>query len=188
MKSIPSAGVPLFVSLLAAWAALLALLRMAAGAGSEHVKQQQQPNARSLQAAATDAPPYTYYTQSFDYFSKVQFLDQALADEYLPFENYPLPAATMVDLKTQSHADSPQTAADLPDISAAREIWEVGGPPTFPSLDGDAYWQELQQVVEMQLARRNNNNGPPPFRLPQLWEGFTMEQVAQAVNNEFPGY
>ena len=126
-----------------------------------------------------------YYTEPFQYFSKVKFLNSSLTKKYLPFEEYPLPANAMVAVKTMSYGDSPQTQADVPKYNATEEIRNLGGRPSFPK-DGQIFWSELAQVTSMQILRRNG--APVPFTLPKLWENFTIGEVAEAVHSEYPGY
>ena len=65
-----------------------------------------------------------------------------------------------------------------------------GGLPTHaPQLD---FWPEFDQVVDMQLLRRERGNdlarqAIPWFPLPQHWIQYTMNDVAQAVRADFPG-
>lgn len=168
---------------------LLLLLSTKRSQLSHHNNALSTTSVRSLKSTNTFNAPkdsaYTYYTKPFQYFSKVMFLNPELGNKYLPFESFPLPSATMIDVKTMSFGDSPQTQEDQPGISAAREIWELGGPPSLPR-DGAVYWNELKEVTEVQIQRRNN--GPPPFKLPKLWENFSIQDVAEAVNGEYPGY
>ena len=127
---------------------------------------------------------YTYYTEPFQYFSKVKFVNSSLTEKYLPFELYPLAADTMAAVKTLSLGDSPQTPDDVPGFNASVEIWNLGGLPSFPK-DGNIFWIELAQLTSIQILRRND--GPPPFTLPKLWENFTIGEVAEAVHSEYPG-
>jgi len=66
----------------------------------------------------------------------------------------------------------------------------VGGLPTHaPQKD---FWPEFNQVVDMQLLRRNNSDKLATeaiswFPLPQLWKSFTVNEVAEAVRADFPG-
>ena len=139
---------------------------------------------RLLQSEVS-SEPYTYYTEPFQYFSKVIFVNSSLAEQYLPFDEYPLPPDTMVAVKTLSSGDSPQTLDDVPQYNLTKEIMRAGGLPSFPK-DGDIFWFELLQMARIQILRRND--GPPPFTLPKIWENFTIGDVAEAVNGEYPGY
>ena len=138
---------------------------------------------RTLQTNSS-AVNCTYYTEPFQYFSKVKFVNCSLTKQYLPFEEYPLAADTLEAVKTLSLGDSPQHPEDVPKINTTAEISKLGGPPSFPK-DGNIFWIELAQMARLQILRRND--GPPPFTLPKLWENFTIADVAEAVNSEYPG-
>jgi len=129
---------------------------------------------------------YVDYTEAFQYFSKIDFVDPALGQKLLPFQSFPLSEETIDTLQTQSFASSPLAPSDVPYISPNLEIWNLGGLPPIPDFANDDYWQDLREVTEAQIIRRNN--GTTPFRLPDLWKDFTIGEVAEAVNNEFPGY
>lgn len=126
---------------------------------------------------------HSYYHRAFDHYSKVIFLEEDLEATLLPIEDYPLDEALGDILKTQSMASAPMTAADLPEIDANELISQIGGIPAFPGEQ--VFWDELLQVALFQAHRILN--AKPPFRLPEIWHGFDIEEVAQAVHNEFPG-
>ena len=147
-------------------------------------RKQTSDNKRMLTTTASSTP-YTYYTEPFQYFSKVNFVNASLTKKYLPFEEYPLPPNTMVAVKTLSSGDSPQTPDDVTTINVNVEIWNIGGRPSMPK-DGEVFWSELEEIAKIQILRRNN--GPTPFTLPKIWENFTIGEVAEAVNGEYPGY
>lgn len=126
---------------------------------------------------------YTYYHKAFDHFSKVKFLDDELTSSILPMEDYPLDESLGEILKTQSMASSPMTDADLPEVDANELIRKIGGLPAFPGED--AFWDELFYVALIQVSRKLNAS--TPFPLPDVWEGFDIHAVAEAVHDEFPG-
>lgn len=126
---------------------------------------------------------YAYYKRPFDHFSKVKFLDEALADALLPIEDYPLDESLGDILKTQSMASSPMTASDL-DVDVNILIDAVGGLPSFPGEQ--EFWDELLNVALIQALRMYN--GTPPFPLPDVWNGFDIAAVAEAVHDEYPGF
>jgi membrane-associated phospholipid phosphatase len=127
---------------------------------------------------------HSYYHKAFDHYSKIVFLDEDLEATLLPVEDYPLDESLGDILKTQSMASSPMTAADLPEIDANELIRKIGGLPAFPGEQ--VFWDELMEVALFQAHRILNAR--PPFRLPEIWRGFDIEEVAQAVHNDFPGY
>ena len=69
------------------------------------------------------------------------------------------------------------------------EDWEVDKltgamiHPIYPSDDG--FWKEFKAVVKAQLDRRNKKS-PNDNEWPQSWKGYTYEQIATAVNGEYP--
>jgi len=132
----------------------------------------------------TTAPIHTYYHKAFDHFSKIKFLDERLATTLLPIEEYPLDESLGDILKTQSMASSPMTDSDLPGVEANILIQKLGGFPSFPGEQH--FWDELFHVSLVQVSRRIG--GPPFFPLPDIWEGFDIQAVAEAVHDEFPGY
>lgn len=124
----------------------------------------------------------TYYNTEFDHFSKVQFLDPQVAATNLPFHNYPLTELLGQLIKMDSRAASPMMASDLPGVDAGALIAQIGGMPAFPG--DELFWEELSDVLDVQLARRAGAN--PPFRLPDVWSGFRIGDVAEAVHDEYP--
>jgi hypothetical protein len=95
-------------------------------------------------------------------------------------------------LKYQSIAHSVITPDDfeLRDVSASKYIEAIGGYPSFPFSDSSAdFWDEFLQVVEIQEDRRVGGSSPPPtdlMMLPDIWNGKTLNQVADAVHDEYP--
>jgi hypothetical protein len=69
-------------------------------------------------------------------------------------------------------------------------IQAIGGLPSFPSSDRSAdFWQEFKEVVQIQQLRRSKGDDPPPanlMTLPNIWTGKTLNQVADAVHDEYP--
>ena len=83
-------------------------------------------------------------------------------------------------------------------------IRAIGGPPIHPTCDASSpFWEELQHVVDVAKYRRANGNQDSanlashlqtlgydewlPHYIPRLWEGDTIEQVAENVHDEAPG-
>jgi len=70
-----------------------------------------------------------------------------------------------------------------------RRLLEEGEKP-----EDSAYWDELYEVLEYQLLRVKYGNQPAKymfpksFPLPQLWQGYSVNQVAFAVFDEPPCY
>lgn len=116
--------------------------------------------------------------------SKVKFFDPQNTADYLPFTSYPLSDSLGQLIKTDSVAATPNTASDLPDVDAASLIAAVGGYPPFPGEE--LFWEEMTEVVDIQLARRAGADSP--FPLPAVWDGKSIDDVAEAVNDEYPGF
>jgi hypothetical protein len=60
-------------------------------------------------------------------------------------------------------------------------------PPTHPGDPG--YWDELEKVVDVQLARRRGGTAEDVLgegRVPALFTGYTLEQAAAAVHTDLP--
>ncbi|KAL7535082.1 hypothetical protein ACHAXR_006262 [Thalassiosira sp. AJA248-18] len=77
---------------------------------------------------------------------------------------------------------------DIADLLSA-----VGGPPSQPSSDKSAdYWNRLEKVIDVQKLRLKRGKelsrvALPDFPLPYRWVEFTVNQVAEAVHDEYPG-
>merc|ERR550539_2038360 len=48
------------------------------------------------------------------------------------------------------------------------------------------FWAEFDQITQLQIARRNGEMAASKMTLPQMFEGFTMEEGAAAVRADFP--
>lgn len=129
---------------------------------------------------------YTWYLQSSpDYVAGVHKSIYPL----LP-EDYPIWGDNAEILKRETLADS-VVCADPMDFALHGERAEdyvalVGG-PHMPSSDPNApYWAELEEVIDMQLARRKGDDPATFNRWPDLWKNYTLTDVALAVWNEYP--
>ena len=103
-------------------------------------------------------------------------------------KDYPVRDATAHSLKTETYGDSVVTEGDYAlDGAKAQEYLALLKPPVFPSSNPySEFWHQLEHVVDVQIARRKDID---PFRLhrwPNLWEKFRLEDVANAVKNEYP--
>jgi len=134
-------------------------------------------------------------------FNKFGFLDgYTAASGFLPLDasDYPIQWETGTVMKTQTDAISIVTADDfeLKGALADPYIEKIGGMPSMPNDNSDAvFWGELEKVVDVQIARRS---GASPsdllispsdlFTLPDLWTGKDIDEVAEAVHDEYPGH
>ena len=127
-------------------------------------------------------------------FSKVQFISTARGRKSLPLKNddYPVRRDLANTIKRTSRAESVMTSNDyeLRGEPVARYIQRIGGAPTFPNANRNhPFWQrDFRAVVGAQIHRRRNGNPQSVMVLPKLWRNFNINQVAQAVNDEYPGF
>jgi hypothetical protein len=69
-------------------------------------------------------------------------------------------------------------------------ITAVGGLPTHPDINdpNNGYWEELWDVIE---ARRLRLLKASPIsvlqQIPAVWAGYSLDDMADAVHNEYPG-
>lgn len=131
-------------------------------------------------------------------FNKFGLLDEAYRP-YLPFgkDEYPISNNdTIVDmLKTKTDAISVVHERDYEiKLNVAELIGNVGGFPDHPTSDLNApYWDELNKVIDMRvrtvnyLNQRAKNHISDVMQLPLRWENYTMDDLAEAVHDEYPG-
>ena len=124
------------------------------------------------------------------YFNK--FVFSGTTPDFLPLtaDDYPMVGSVATSLKTQSNAVSvviPGDAALFGLRPENRYLELVGGRPSFPNSDEDTFWHEFQEIVDLQLARRADVAPSTLFTLPSLWADSDIEEVAEAVRDEYPG-
>lgn len=124
-------------------------------------------------------------------FNKVDFF----ADESppqgrnpMPFqpEDYPLDRSN-VDWLRETKAVSVVSVLDCHECtrSPAELVRKIGGLPSHPVADPTAeYWEELLEVVNVQIARRAGDDPRNWMPLPAIWEGYNIDDVAKAVHDE----
>ena len=103
-------------------------------------------------------------------------------------EDYPISLETFRWLRYTS-ACSVNFPANCRECFDFQELVDyVGGPPPFPSSnETDPYWSELAHVVKIQKLRREGVDPNTIMPLPDLWKNKTIQEVAEAVHDEFPG-
>ena len=104
--------------------------------------------------------------------------------------HYPMRGRLAEELKFNTTAESVMTSDDyeLKRIDEEDYMARAGGPPTYPNEDKDhPFWQEFRTVMEAQVHRRANGTVSDVMTPPTLWENFTIEDVADAVHDEYPG-
>lgn len=133
-------------------------------------------------------------------FNKVLFENNnvpATAANLLPLlpNDFPLSSANneaTVDLLRQSACWSVIAEDDCNqcEISFIDLIDSVGGPPSHPAVNNpnSPYWDELWEVIEARRLRLENADpaGVLP-QVPAVWSGYSLEDMADAVHNEYPG-
>jgi hypothetical protein len=119
-------------------------------------------------------------------FNKFEMLNGS--DVTLDWKDYPLNDRLGSKLRYESNAISVilKDDFDVKDVCINKYIRAVGGYPAFPSNDTkSAFWPELFNVVRTQIARRNGVlPNPSVFTLPDLWKGWNVDQVGEAVHDE----
>lgn len=127
-------------------------------------------------------------------FSKIQFPDEyTLPRGIFPLtkNNFPLQADVASILKKESFCPSVIDASDVDfNVNIETVIERIGGRPSFPSCDvNNTFWNELEEILDMQKVWKKDKNAPgcSVLGLPDLWKNFTLEDVTEAVHDEYPG-
>jgi hypothetical protein len=81
----------------------------------------------------------------------------------------------------------PQSCFDCPwDFDEL--IDTIGGMPTYPSTDEtNPFWEELAHVSKIQKLRREGVNPTQIMPLPDIWKDKTIDDIAEAVHDQFLG-
>ena len=135
-------------------------------------------------------------------FSKFDFVDPESLEPMagtnnalLPLQpsDYPIGGNLGISMKSSSTAISVTTSDDFGLRGVDEEAFydAIGGPPTYPNSNPNhPFWTEFVEVMQIQLYRLDDvdNTDILPFKLPDLWADFDLEDVAEAVNDEYPGF
>ena len=91
-------------------------------------------------------------------------------------------------LKTQTMADAVVTPDDFALLgTSAHDYMYKLREPVHPSSDpSSVFWEELEHVVDVQIARRADKDPYLYSRWPDLWKSYDIAAVAKAVQNEYP--
>jgi membrane-associated phospholipid phosphatase len=124
-------------------------------------------------------------------FNKIEFPDIPTPN-FMPLEpnDYPMRGDIAESLKHDSLASSVVTAND-PELYGGVDAQNIinaiaGGPPSMPNQNRNHhFWDDFRHVVDVQQIRRDG--GKLLLRLPKLWEGMSIVEVAEAVHDEYPG-
>ena len=97
---------------------------------------------------------------------------------------------TLYNLLRQSYCHSPVLPTDYEVIQEIEVLVNKSGTPNH--APAPEFWNEFNEVVDMQLIRRANGDGLlkdvlPWFPSPKLWAGFTLKNASDAVDREYPG-
>ena len=119
-----------------------------------------------------------------------EFYVEKVHKEIFPLlpKDYPVRGVTAHELKTETYGDSVVTEEDYALHGAkANEYLALIKPPVFPNSDcRSEFWHQLEHVVDLQIARRKDVDPYSLHRWPDLWKKFRLEDVANAVKNEYP--
>lgn len=125
-------------------------------------------------------------------FSKVVFpegTEEPVGFLPLTAENYPISEETATILR-QTNCPSVVTPDDYEcrGLNLDDMLNSVGVGPMHASSDPyDPFWDELRTVVDAQYLRREQKCTKQVMPLPKIWENYTLDDVAEAVHDEFPG-
>ena len=130
----------------------------------------------------------------FNKFSCMEGIDSTRHDRLIPLDAafYPIAGEVTQMLQTDTNAISVVDADD--DHGIKRSINDlvnlVGGPPLHPTAGKGKYWDLLEEVIS---ARMLDQEAPASevlaqkLPLPDRWENYTVNDVAKAVHDEYPG-
>jgi len=125
-------------------------------------------------------------------FSKIAFPEEA-GDVNLPPDLFPAENSEVLDVLKDSYCPSVTKLDDdevYLDVRALIKSDYVGGYPSHPSdSKTDKFWAYLDEVIDMQAIRRVNNGNNLAIDympLPDIWEGYTLTMVTEAVHDEYP--
>ncbi|MDP7039603.1 MAG: hypothetical protein QGI45_10630 [Myxococcota bacterium] len=96
-----------------------------------------------------------------------------------PEINFPLDGAQSQQLRN-SNAVSPFLPVD-PRVCVQPDFLPK---PTHPGDQG--FWQEFEQIIDFQIARRNDADPGDFVDLPKIFADFDIHQAAEAVRADFP--
>lgn len=131
---------------------------------------------------APSPPVATSLSDSWRVFNKIPG-----AFRKMTMDDYPMRGEVGKRLQKESTGDSIILLDDfeLKGQSPLSFIEAAGGEPPRPGTP--AFWDEFRKVMEVQIDRNNKKDVNEYFTLPMVWEGFSMEDAADAVKKEYPG-
>jgi len=128
-------------------------------------------------------------------FNKFNPIDQAYGDLPLNSSHYPISEKDEVVTYLKKETDAESVVNDKNDDEIIYNIEEliklVGDLPDHPSSNMKAdYWKKFDKVITLRsMGGKAKAKGAlrKYMQLPSKWERFTVEGVAQAVYDEYPG-
>jgi len=130
-------------------------------------------------------------------FNKIPFIDAADADSGLfPLRSrdFPLRGGNINIMKTKTLCgsvtglDDYEILVDVPTLITENEF--MHGYPTHATSDkSSVFWDQFEEVCYIQLKRLQNGNAPASsinLPLPEIFAGFNLDMVAEAVHDEYP--
>jgi len=145
-------------------------------------------------------PADDYVSPRFNKFHFVNKRSRSFAAEHLPLDKLHYPISNDFDILTmlRRDTDSISVVDDKDDIEIEHDVAELiesaGGLPDHPSTSNSApYWEKLEKVIDMRVLTTENLNAPAKdivtdiMQFPERWTSYTMNDVAEAVHDEYPG-
>jgi len=156
------------------------------------------PNIRNLERddRTTSYQGVSYSNSDTIRFSqKITFENDVSLNEIKDFfplggNDYPM-SSDLTELLSKSNCPSVVRPDDYEVSQSVQEMIQlVGGYPSHAPQA--AFWPWFEEVAVYQQQRRVFGNEPamtkmPWLNLPNLWQNFTVKDVAEAVHDEFPG-
>jgi hypothetical protein len=103
-------------------------------------------------------------------------------------EDYPVHGEKALILKRETMADAVMTPDDYMLFGTTAE--EYGAklkPPLYPSSDrSNPFWNDLRKLIFFRNARINGLDPSVLNRWPDIWEGKSLEEIAEFVHAEYP--
>jgi len=167
----------------------LVILAAVAGFPRATGDMQEDGNSRQLQGTIV---PTIHFSQKISFDPAVLTEKASIIQATFPLKSSDWPMTdTLADLLAVSRCGSVVRQDDYEVTQSVAEMVElVGGiPPHAPEPD---FWPWFEEVATYQIQRRQYNNQSavakmPWLNLPELWQNYTVKDVAEAVHDEFPG-
>ena len=119
--------------------------------------------------------------------------ESSMPDDFFPMTStdyYPMSLTDAEVIRNSTRAVSVFHPDDCPECTISpQELIEASKVTiTHPSSDPNSpFWDELWEVILVQLHRIDSHPVEELMELPDIWYEFNIHQVAEAVHDEFPG-